>query len=509
MKALRLEAAVFLVAAFLLSLNLPQTGIASGIQFSAHDEATYTREAIEMSLGSGWMTPSLLGRWIFEKPPLLIWLSASSMKLFGISPFTARIPAVLAGALLCMLCFTLTRPRSLTAGFSAAAIAFSSQILFTMARHNMTDILFAASSLCALAVLIRDPALRRPTSLILFAAATAAGILTDIVPGLLTLPALFVVTALTQRSWIRALLALALTAILAAPWFTYNLLEHHAWFLADIILPAFHTPAVDDIWLCILRLVFSDFLLLFLILYSLPALSSDLRRVDPKAILVTTYALSYTAAILLSAPLQVNLACLIPPLILLAGWYSPWMQGKGAAAIIVAAGLLFTLKVTNPSEPYGIDIRPGSTLSAAPALGTYCKEHRATTLYVFGVNDEMLSAALPLHHVRYGWVDPSGATMRDHAYLAKLGIFVRAADFPATPPSTKAFATGIPARNPAELRQIILQHPESDYLVSRTLVPNPATITTHHITAQTADFTLLESNLPTPTTPTTPWPCQM
>src|ERR1700733_6567270 len=97
---------VFLLASVILSWNLWNVGIASGyiaplLHFGAQDEATYTREAITMTREGGWMTPTFLGRWVFEKPPLLMWLSALSMKLFGIGPLTARLPVILAGALIC------------------------------------------------------------------------------------------------------------------------------------------------------------------------------------------------------------------------------------------------------------------------------------------------------------------------------------------------------------------------------------------------------------------------
>src|SRR5438067_92977 len=103
-------AAVFLAAFLVLSFNIWNTSIASGwidpiLHYGAQDEATYTHEAIRMLIAGDWMTPTLLGRWVLEKPPLLMWLSAVCMKLFGISPWTARLPALLGGSLVTALCF--------------------------------------------------------------------------------------------------------------------------------------------------------------------------------------------------------------------------------------------------------------------------------------------------------------------------------------------------------------------------------------------------------------------
>src|ERR1700728_191618 len=105
---------VFVVASVILSWNIWNVGIASGyidpvMHLGAQDEATYTREAITMARDGGWMTPTFLGRWVFEKPPLLMWLSAVSMRIFGIGRVSARMPVVCAGALICALCFAMVR----------------------------------------------------------------------------------------------------------------------------------------------------------------------------------------------------------------------------------------------------------------------------------------------------------------------------------------------------------------------------------------------------------------
>lgn len=44
------------------------------------------------------MTPKLKGRPFILKPPLLIWLSALSIRLLGLSLFSVRLPALILGA---------------------------------------------------------------------------------------------------------------------------------------------------------------------------------------------------------------------------------------------------------------------------------------------------------------------------------------------------------------------------------------------------------------------------
>src|SRR5437763_16644919 len=115
-------AMAFLIAALALGWNIQHVGIASGFidsvnKLGAQDEALYTREAIHMATRGTWLTPVFLGRYVLFKPPLLMWLSAASIKLFGISALPIRLPALLAGALICAIAFKLAaNARSLCTG---------------------------------------------------------------------------------------------------------------------------------------------------------------------------------------------------------------------------------------------------------------------------------------------------------------------------------------------------------------------------------------------------------
>ena len=60
------------------------------------DEARYAEIPREMLALGDWLTPRLNYVLYFEKPPLQYWLSACSMRLFGLQPFAARLPLALA-----------------------------------------------------------------------------------------------------------------------------------------------------------------------------------------------------------------------------------------------------------------------------------------------------------------------------------------------------------------------------------------------------------------------------
>jgi 4-amino-4-deoxy-L-arabinose transferase-like glycosyltransferase len=63
------------------------------------DEPRYAQIAREMFLRGDLITPTLGGHPWFEKPALLYWLMILSYKLFGVSEWSARLPAAVAGLL--------------------------------------------------------------------------------------------------------------------------------------------------------------------------------------------------------------------------------------------------------------------------------------------------------------------------------------------------------------------------------------------------------------------------
>jgi hypothetical protein len=533
MKKFRLEQIVFVIAAVILSCNLWSTGIASGdidpiLHFGAQDEATYTRQAITMAREGGWMTPTFLGRWVFEKPPLLMWLSALSMKAFGIGTLSARLPVMLAGALICTLCFVMVRrERSVGAGLAAAAMALSSQILFVMARHNMTDILLAAAGTCAFAALLRDPKLRNTSSLAAFVMAAAAGMMAKSIAGILVLAVMVVVAGFARRAWLAALSAIAL----ASPWYLYNYLLHRDWFLADMgfqiitVGTAGHQTAQENhLWFYVIRIIDSDLLPLLLALTAIPALVRAVRRREAAGLLAASYFVIYFAALMIFHFHSEQYLCwFVPSLILIAGLYSPLLNGKWAAVVIAAVCLVFIVKLANPGRDFGVSVRPGTTLAAAPVLSRYCGEHRAADLYILGVDDEFYSAALPLHRVRYAWIDAADVVAQEHPHLVYLGILLPAAEFPQLDQklplyrdrlrawgldSTRAVATGLPAHDAAGLLQIIHDHPESDFLVARSILPDPGHTASHRVVFANADFALLESTSEVGVEPAA-WTCRL
>ena len=81
-----------LVLLALAALYLWRLGVAA---LADPDEGRYAEIAREMLARHDFLAPHLNGVPYFEKPPLVYWLLAGSLKLFGANEFAARLPGVL------------------------------------------------------------------------------------------------------------------------------------------------------------------------------------------------------------------------------------------------------------------------------------------------------------------------------------------------------------------------------------------------------------------------------
>ena len=138
-------AAVGFAAAALFAFHLGSYGLWEP------DEARYAEIAREMLLWHDWIVPHLNYVPYIEKPPLLYWLTALSMRIFGINEFAARFinaAAALAGVLATYVFTrrTFGRDRALL----AATVLATSGLYAVMAQVLTTDMLLTAAITAAL-----------------------------------------------------------------------------------------------------------------------------------------------------------------------------------------------------------------------------------------------------------------------------------------------------------------------------------------------------------------------
>lgn len=194
------------------------------------DEGRYAGVAWEMIRSGDWLTPTLNGLPFFHKPPLFYWLTALSIKAFGLTLWAARLASVLGalGGALALYVLVKRWAGARLAGWSTLVLV-TQPFWFGGAQYANLDMLVAgcisvAIALAAQAVLAKEAG--QPFRLPLYGAYAFAGLglLAKGLIGLVLPGAVIVVWLLLSGRW-RAVLGLlslpglAVLAVVAAPWF--------------------------------------------------------------------------------------------------------------------------------------------------------------------------------------------------------------------------------------------------------------------------------------------------
>ena len=200
-------------------------------------DSVYIQIAREMLQRHDFVTPTIDGIRFFDKPPLMYWMAAGSMHLFGIHDWAARLPLALGVLALLLAVYALgirlfasiaPPTHSDRAGLYAALAMATSIGPYLYTRFYIPDILIALwmtlSVHLFLIALERVNELRSPLLPMLgFAAVMALDVLTKGLIGVV-FPLLFVIFYLAITRQLRLLLKLripaatALFALIAAPW---------------------------------------------------------------------------------------------------------------------------------------------------------------------------------------------------------------------------------------------------------------------------------------------------
>ena len=201
------------------------------------DEGRYAEIPREMLERGDFITPTLNYVAYFEKPPLLYWCNALSLKLFGLHEFAARLPSALCGLATVMATYLLARQLyDRRTGLLAAAILATSAGFVLQARIILTDMMVTLWLTAALgAFLVASLRFERPRDGIgpwyLFYLYCALAVLTKGLIGI-TLPVGIIgLYLLVTRRWellarMRLGSGLVLFLAIAAPWFVVMAFKH-------------------------------------------------------------------------------------------------------------------------------------------------------------------------------------------------------------------------------------------------------------------------------------------
>ena len=188
-----------------------------------------------------WMTPIFLDRFMLNKPPLLMWAGAASMRLFGINPLALRLPVLAAGVLCCVLVYWwLRRSRSMAVAIAGVVLLLGTPLFHGMNRTFMTDGLLTLFVVAAMFVLAADPRWERRWTAIAFGALSGAAVMTKSAAGLLPLLILAGLLGILRRArngrrcerfWWRS----RWRRSSPRPGTSTNLSVHRDWFIAEYV----------------------------------------------------------------------------------------------------------------------------------------------------------------------------------------------------------------------------------------------------------------------------------
>ncbi|HEY4302314.1 MAG TPA: glycosyltransferase family 39 protein [Candidatus Didemnitutus sp.] len=192
------------------------------------DEGRYAEIPREMIARNDWVTPHLDGVDYFEKPPLVYWITAASMKAFGEDEWAVRaVPAAFALIGVLLTYASTRRLFGRTAGLAAGIVLATSLLYFALARIVVLDMAVAvlmSASLFAFILGLREPrGLRRRLLFYGLYVSMALATLTKGLMGFLVTGAIMFLWLLVFNQWKRlrplylptgGLLFLAV----AAPW---------------------------------------------------------------------------------------------------------------------------------------------------------------------------------------------------------------------------------------------------------------------------------------------------
>jgi hypothetical protein len=526
-------AAVFAIAFAWFAAGVEQCGIASTFcdpvsRIDSQDESVYAREAIDMAAQGNWLTPSYLGRYALNKPPLMQMLAAAAVRVFGPSAFAVRLPSLLAASLTVALIFSLAwQFYSGMAAICAVLLLACSHLFYVFARFCMTDMLLTLWLVVAMFVLTRDPALRRRRSFWAFSACCGAAILTKAAAGALPVIALLIYVVIAPRtvrpSWKRVGAVLAAAMAFALPWHLYQLAVHGRWFVAEYIWTAHIMVGVaappqysneNHLMFYARRMFLMDPVLSLCTAAaaalmirnwrrgrgSLSAMSVSIATAWIAAALLALLAFRYRSAYYLLP--------LIPALAFATARSFAQLSPRAQSTVLVLLVVCCTVKASSSSPVWGIPVGQSSERAAAPALERYCGLERGNGLIVVDPNDEFYASALPIAQVRY--VLMQGLPPAPPIDFAWLGIWMPAAQFtrfeewrPLYRARLRAFAvnsdravgTVIWARTPGDIARIVETHPESDFSLPARMAWSLGSMSAHTTLPERAGRVFLLSKM--------------
>jgi 4-amino-4-deoxy-L-arabinose transferase-like glycosyltransferase len=173
------------IATLVLAFNL---ALAPWTTLWDRDEPRFAQAAVEMEQSGNLLYPTFNGELRPDKPILIYWLMASSVRVLGPTELAVRCWSALGAALACLFTFAIGRRLfSARVGLMAMLILASSPLIAVEAMAATTDaVLLAAitAAMAAFVALLEGAGRQRALAMLAMAAALALAQLTKGPPGL-------------------------------------------------------------------------------------------------------------------------------------------------------------------------------------------------------------------------------------------------------------------------------------------------------------------------------------
>ena len=484
----------------------------------AQDEAVYGHAAARMVQTGHWLTPIFLERFMLNKPPLLMWAGAASMRLFGVNPVALRLPVLIAGVLCCVLIYWwLRRSQSIAAGVAGVVLLLGMPVFHSIGRKFMTDTLLTLFLVAAMCVIAADPVFQRRWTAIAFGALSGAAVMTKSAAGLLPLLILAVYWILAERKErppLRSVaLAFVVAAIVATPWHVYQFVVHRDWFLAEYVrfqllgsgvtAPSRYTQDTN-FWFYFRTLLRTDPILLVLWLTSLPWTVLAWRRSNQlqARLLAAWFLIAALGLGVFGTRAAYYLLPLLPVLVLMSVEFSPLLRGR--LAWLVCAALLVV---------YSVELDYGAqSVPSARALDGYSHLRRTNELLIVSPDDEFYASVIDLPKVRYVYLAPLDPSKTSELFY-RLGMILSSQQFCSLDTLMRVYeqrlrawklpddlhpeGTLIDSGEVSELAELIRCSPDRDFMIPDDLraVARAAAANTHTATeTQSGRFFLLSNS---------------
>ncbi len=445
-KKILCSAAIFLISFVVLAWNINALGISAAYSdpidhVRAQDEAIYVNSAIRMTQDGDWMTPKFLGRLLLYKPPLLMWMAAACIRVFGLSLFAVRLPALLMGAAGVAAVFGnglhAPVPSRRACWLPLCCCPSPFWQTFRDCQHRRTRQLFGAAGNGSGGVRSENGAAsysyRRR-------AMATASILAKSIGGLLPFAALVLYVVLIPGEERPKLGALAETLLIAGlvliPWHLYEALVYPKWFWADYVEVellglGIRPQRTGRFWYYVRRLVQMDPVALVMGVIGIAGVFRFKQfRKQPAVLLAHSWAFITVAALCAYQSINLSLRGVSAPVVMRAQRIVP-AEVRGSARLAgplrrrcavrrQGGGPWITLVPLRPATP---------PMEGARAMREYYSLHRDAELILVDPDDSFYDATIPLPHVRYCAYDPANWVPNFGPHYVPLGITLTAQQF--------------------------------------------------------------------------------